>query len=432
MAGFKTCVKCKGKDNAVSLQSLIDKPNELLEYINGCLKPKTKEKKQFGEVFAPMKLVNEMLDKLDECYMKEHNKSIFEIRDFKWIDPANGIGNFLIAVYMRLIQYHDKKHVLENMLYSSELYKQNNLIYRQIMNFENEYTLNTHEGNTLELDINKEWNIDGFDIIVGNPPFQDMSGNKGNKLWTKFVDYTMSYALNDNGFLVFVHPSLWRQINHPLQAKLTHKQMLYLELHNEKDGFKIFKANTRYDWYVLHNSTCIHKTHIKDELGITEYVKLDTLKFIPNNNFMLIQALTSSTTKVNVLHSESSYEPRKEWMRNSPSDEHIYKCIYSINRNNTPSFKYSCRNDKGHFGIPKVIWGGGATGFIFDVDGQYGMTQWASAIVDSKQALPLIYNAFQSDMFKKIIKAISVSKQEINYKILCEFNHDFYTLIQTE
>ena len=86
-------------------------------------KTKNRRKKQFGEVFTPMKLVNEMLDKLDECYMKEHNKSIFEIRDFKWFDPANGMGNFLIAVYMRLIQYHDKKHILENMLYSSELNK---------------------------------------------------------------------------------------------------------------------------------------------------------------------------------------------------------------------------------------------------------------------------------------------------------------------
>ena len=118
---FKTCTKCRTKTN--KKVNLIDKPTELLEYLNECLKPKTEEKKQFGEVFTPMKLVNEMLDKLDECYMKEHNKSIFEIRDFKWFDPANGMGNFLIAVYMRLIQYHDKKHILENMLYSSELNK---------------------------------------------------------------------------------------------------------------------------------------------------------------------------------------------------------------------------------------------------------------------------------------------------------------------
>jgi hypothetical protein len=48
----------------MSLQSLIDKPKVLLELINDCLKPKDVEKKQFGEVFTPINLVNEMLDKL--------------------------------------------------------------------------------------------------------------------------------------------------------------------------------------------------------------------------------------------------------------------------------------------------------------------------------------------------------------------------------
>src|SRR3989304_5668189 len=46
----------------MSLQSLIDNPKELLELINDCLKPKEVEKKENGEVFTPMKLVNEMLD----------------------------------------------------------------------------------------------------------------------------------------------------------------------------------------------------------------------------------------------------------------------------------------------------------------------------------------------------------------------------------
>jgi len=56
---YNICINFK-----LSLQSLIDKPKELLEIINDCLKPKDIEKKQFGEVFTPMKLVNEMLDKL--------------------------------------------------------------------------------------------------------------------------------------------------------------------------------------------------------------------------------------------------------------------------------------------------------------------------------------------------------------------------------
>ena len=79
----------------MSLQSLIDNPKELLELINDCLKPKEVEKKENGEVFTPMDLVNEMLDKLP--------KEIWKNKNLKWLDPASGMGNFPIAVYLRLM-----------------------------------------------------------------------------------------------------------------------------------------------------------------------------------------------------------------------------------------------------------------------------------------------------------------------------------------
>lgn len=79
----------------MSLQSLIDRPKELLELIANCLKPKDIEKKQFGEVFTPMSIVEEMLDKLP---MK-----VWTNKNLKWLDPAAGMGNFPIAVYLRLM-----------------------------------------------------------------------------------------------------------------------------------------------------------------------------------------------------------------------------------------------------------------------------------------------------------------------------------------
>ena len=69
------------------LQSLIDNPKELLESINDCLKPKDVEKKENGEVFTPMPLVNEMLDKLP--------KDIWKNKNLKWLDPSsNRNGKF--------------------------------------------------------------------------------------------------------------------------------------------------------------------------------------------------------------------------------------------------------------------------------------------------------------------------------------------------
>jgi hypothetical protein len=76
--------------------SIIDYPTNIIhKFIKHYLKPKETEKKKFGEVFTPMELVYEMLDKLDCYYFKEHNNSIFEKKHF---DPANGMRNFMIAV----------------------------------------------------------------------------------------------------------------------------------------------------------------------------------------------------------------------------------------------------------------------------------------------------------------------------------------------
>ena len=363
----------------MSLQSLIDNPKELLELIDSCLKPKLIEKKQFGEVFTPMKLVNEMLDKLPV--------EIWSNKSLTWLDPCCGMGNFPIAVYLRLIEglkdeitdiTERKKHILEKMLYMCELNKKNVLICKQIFNINDEYQLNIYEGDSLELDYNKQFGINKFNIIMGNPPYQDNSGNKGlgHTLWTKFVELSINNLLCINGYLVFVHPSLWRQIDHKIQKIITNKQIIYLEIHNEKDGFKTFSANTRYDWYLLQNIIYEYNTIIKDEDGIISKININKLRFIPNNNFNIIYKLTCSENKVNIIHSESKYEPRQKWMNSIKTDIFKYPCIYSIKKNNTPSFKYSSLNDKGHFGISKVIWASGATGFIIDKNGEYGMTQW--------------------------------------------------------
>ena len=53
------------KDTKLTLYNTKD-PNELLKYYHDRLSPNTKNKKERGEVFTPIKLVEEMLDKLPE------------------------------------------------------------------------------------------------------------------------------------------------------------------------------------------------------------------------------------------------------------------------------------------------------------------------------------------------------------------------------
>ena len=85
-----------------------------------------KERKENGEVFTPMWLVNEMLDKVPS--------EVWSDKNCKWLDPAVGIGNFPIDIYLRLMEglkkiiidkEERKKHILENMIYMIDINDKN-------------------------------------------------------------------------------------------------------------------------------------------------------------------------------------------------------------------------------------------------------------------------------------------------------------------
>ena len=200
----------------MSLQSLIYSPKELLELINDCLKPKKIEKKKFGEVFTPMIFINnDMLGDLEAYYKEKYNKNIFEDETLKWGDTSAGMGTFHIAIYYKLMdglkkkipnEKDRKKHILENMLYMAEYNKKNCFIIRQVFNINNEFKLNLYEGDSLQLDIQKEFGIDKFDIVIGNPPYNEELKSTGAKaLYNKFVEYYIKKC----DLLSFIIPSRW-------------------------------------------------------------------------------------------------------------------------------------------------------------------------------------------------------------------------------
>ena len=267
----------------MSLQSLIDKPKELLELIDSCLKPKQKEKQENGEVFTPMCLVFEMLDNLDKHYIKEHGRSIFNEPSFKWFDPACGMGNFPVAVYLKLMEglkkqfpiYEDrKKHIIENMLYMSELNKKNVFICNQILNMNIQYKLNLNEGDTLELDIVSVWGLElnSFDVILGNPPYNKggirshtgkQLGDKNETIWTKFIEKSFEW-LKPDGFLAFINPLSWLKKSHSLHNKMLEKHIVWLKLWDNSQSNGAINADIPISLYVLQNkkNTTNKKTEI--------------------------------------------------------------------------------------------------------------------------------------------------------------------------
>lgn len=233
----------------MSLQSLIDSPKELLELINDCLKPKKIEKEVYGEVFTPMSFIKIMLDNLEDYHKEKYNKNIFEDETLKWGDTSAGMGNFPIAIYYRLMDglkkkipnmKDRKKHILENMLFIAEYNKKNCFIVKQIFDINNEYKLNLYEGDSLKLDTKKEFGITKFDIVIGNPPYNEAKNKRGElpPLYNKFIEYYIDKC----ELLCYVIPSRWfsggKGLDHFRKNMLERTDIVYIK--HFDDASKIF------------------------------------------------------------------------------------------------------------------------------------------------------------------------------------------------
>jgi site-specific DNA-methyltransferase (adenine-specific) len=170
------------------------------------------EKNKFGEVMTPLTLIKDMLATLPE--------DVWSNPELKWLDPANGTGPYPIMVIYKLMiglkdwEPNDEKrykHILENMIYVGELQPKNMFLYMYAVDPINEYSLNIYTGSFLEKEFDNHmktiWDINKFDITIGNPPYQSSSEDiRGSKsIYNIFVD--KSYIISENTLMVT--PSRW-------------------------------------------------------------------------------------------------------------------------------------------------------------------------------------------------------------------------------
>ena len=455
----------------------INNPTELLEFINRYLKPTEKKKKENGEVFTPIKLIEEMMNKLEEA-----EPNIFKNKNLKWLDPAAGMGNFPVVVYLRLMiglsyiikdEEERRKWILEEMLYMVEYDKTNVFMMKKIF-CGDKYKLNIFHGSFIDEDRYKEEGVDifsldykeikkeenkkfvkkinkfkgMFDIIMGNPPFQKNSLKNSSPIWNLFIDKSFYFLKKIIGFLLFINPSGWRDISGKfdnIKKEIFNRNLIYLEIHNEKDGLKTFSSNTRYDIILIKNENVKEtNTKILFEDNEIKIINVKELLFIPNGNYDFIRQLIAKNNekKINFLYDSCSYHTQKEWVFRDKTKKYKYPCVLSVNIKDEPRICYSsikyiddihkqinkCNNSNiEHYNKSKIIWGNGATGYFIDTNGDYALTEYSYAILHKDiNILKKIKEALKTNKFKEIIKYTSVKKQSINRRIIKLFKEDFY------
>ncbi len=205
-------------------------PNVVRDIIGKHFIPSLDQKKKNAEIPTPPKLCDEMIDKIpNQHFMNSSNKTC---------EPCCGKGNFVLAIFERyfngLSHIEDECerciYIIENCLYFCDIESINVYITEELLkchalskmkqefweNWDNVIRIcnvkfNSHVCNTLELNIQKKWNINGFDAVICNPPYEERdpitgkSKGGGNNMYTKFI-YFADKILNQNGYILFINP----------------------------------------------------------------------------------------------------------------------------------------------------------------------------------------------------------------------------------
>ncbi len=382
----------KNITNMKELSCLIDKyfiPQEL-------------EKKTNAEVSTPHKLRHEMLDKIP-LYFWTSPIRVFE--------PCAGKGGFLIDIIDRFmiglssiipdekIRY---KVIVEECLYFSDINPTNIFICKLLIDPYNEYSLHWNEGNTLELNIQEKWGIDGFHAVIGNPPYQNTEGSGDNKLYLEFIKSSFEKWLLLNAYLLFITPTNIKNYitNIDKNRKYINNfyEIQYLSLNTANKYFKF--VSTYFAYFLIKNnivSNCRttvsflrNKKNEFDEITIFEKQVLPLC--LSNIDFNILNKCSNiiSETHNTFYITKASYQIknritlqriRKTHIENGEisikeTDLHKYKIIDKINIGNPfPGNVYFNKYIMIEYGLPKIIMcTGGYLMPSYDTEGKYNLS----------------------------------------------------------
>jgi len=271
-----------------------------------------------------------------------------------------------------------------------------------------------------------------YDIIMGNPPYQTnlkKLGKKSTSIWEFFFQKSLD-LLNENMYLLLIHPSSWRSpsgIRKHILDKILELDLHYLYMCSYDCVSKYFKGvSTNFDYYLLKNTVDKYNITTINDTDDNEYrINLNIYPFIPSGKFEIFDKLIEKETDIIVMNS-NIYHAQNKHMSKIKSLEFKFPCVNSISIRKGVEVRYSSIN-KGIFGTPKLIWTNGAGNPILDLEGKYGMTQFGYAIIDDPEVLPSIKRAMESEKFINLMRyCVFEQNHKYNWKVIKTFRRDFW------
>lgn len=173
--------------------------------IDKMLKPQIRERYENAEISTPTDLRREMLDKIPKEFWKTPKKVL---------EPCSGKGGFLVDIYDRFYEglsecipdeEERERVILEECIYFGDKTIVNTFVSKKILDRHRKYKLNFYQGNYIEADLLTMWNLEGFDAVIGNPPYERTNSTGDNKFYLEFIKKSLT-EIKRGGYLLFITP----------------------------------------------------------------------------------------------------------------------------------------------------------------------------------------------------------------------------------
>ena len=421
-----------------------DDRTKFAETVIEYFKPTNKEKKNNAEIPTPRELKLEMTSKVPLPFWTEKQKVL---------EPSVGKGGFCLEVIeCFMIGLKEKipdeneryKIIVEECLYFADINPVNIHITKLILDPNNEYKLNYYEGDFLKFEL-KDFGLDGFDLIIGNPPYEKINQTGDNKLYLLFIQKSL-LILKIKKYLLFITPINVKNYlfggknkNRSYISKFYNIKFISINVAN-----KYFNVGTFFCYFLIENievEECKTTVEFLREKSIIH----DTIKIKKNDNLPLYMSNIdiSILNKVSNILRDNKYKTfdikKGKYNKNNKIKEQRIRNFHftngEISKTKNNIFKYEIINKitKKEIEIfynkdnmndrdkPKIIMcSGGYLMPYFDNIGKYNLSDNMLYFINNSK---LKYNNFKflvdSNLLKYINKATMTDGLHGRDKVIC-------------
>lgn len=183
-----------------------------------------------------------------------------------------------------------------------------------------------------------------FDVVVGNPPYQDSSHvEKKNTLWRKFLKLGIHKLTTQEGYLAFITPSSWAG-----SQKLLNEHFLphnLIVLNKDECGRHFPRVGSTFSYYVMQRSPYEGTTHVinKQMDGTVSVSNINLLDVIHgafprdlsvSSTAIVQKVLNPNLPKLGVINACTHHNVKRDRFSKQPGGKFVYPI------QNTPTSVY--------------------------------------------------------------------------------------------